>query len=163
LFFACFASAAINIGTSENAEIAGFIESESKKVLKFPEAATLDLNFQTAKDKHSRAGFLFFWGRREVLIEANYTLAMPNLDTLKGNVRADTSWLTGYCGMIECRTRPMPVQQRIEVLKSLVPRILTELNGKLYGVSLPPPSNLPNNAPPDAPPNAPAADSTVAE
>ncbi|MDR2579782.1 MAG: hypothetical protein LBC85_02160 [Fibromonadaceae bacterium] len=134
LLFACFANSAININTAGNAEIADFIVSESDKILQIPNLATLTLSFQTAKDKHNRAGALFFWGEREVSIQADYTLLLNNLDPLKGTVKADTSWLTGYCGMIECRTRPMPAQQRIEVLKTLTSRLLTELNGRFYGI-----------------------------
>jgi hypothetical protein len=129
-----FCFAAININTASNAEIADFMENESNKILQIPDSATLTINFQTAKDYHSRAGILFFWGEREVSIKADYTLAIPGKEMLKGSLKADTSWYTGYCGMIECRNRPMPAQQRIETLKALVSKMLTEFNSKVYGV-----------------------------
>jgi len=127
---ACFAE--INVNTANNVEIASFIENESKRVLLVPDSSTLTINFQTAKDEHGRAWILFFWGERKVSINANYILAIPGKDTLKSSIKADTSWYTGYCGMIECQNRPMPAQQRLETIKYLVSKILTELNGKLY-------------------------------
>ena len=133
MIFAELAFAAININTASNAEIADFIEGEGRKILQVPDSAALTVNFQTAKDEHGRAGFLFFWGERTVSIKADYTLVLPNYELLKGTMKADTSWLTGYCGMIECQAKPMPAQQRIDVLKTLVSRLLTELNGKFYG------------------------------
>jgi len=114
-------------------EIAGFIESESKRILQVPDSLALSVNFQTAKDRHSRAGILFFIGEREVSISADYTLDLPT-EKVKGTLTADTSWFTGYCGMVECQTKPMPARERIEVLKALVPRLLTELNGRFRGV-----------------------------
>jgi hypothetical protein len=133
LFFAGFCSAAINVNTAENAEIAGFMENESKRILQVPDTLVLNLNFQTAKDRHGRAGILFFIGEREVSIKADYTLNF-SAQQLKGTLQADTSWFTGYCGMIECQTKPMPAQQRIEVLKTLVSRILAEFNSRLQGI-----------------------------
>ena len=132
LVFASVCFAEINVNTSSNVEIAGFIESESKRVLQVPDSSTLTINFQTAKDEHGRAWILFFWGERKVSIKADYILATPGKETLKNSLKADTSWYTGYCGMIECQNRPMPAQQRIETLKYLVSKILTELNSKLY-------------------------------
>jgi len=126
----CFAE--INVSTANNVEIASFIESESKRVLLVPDSSILTINFQTAKDEHRRAWFLFFWGERKVSIKADYILASPGKEALKNSLKADTSWYTGYCGMIECQNKPMPAQQRIETLKYLVSKILTELNGKLY-------------------------------
>jgi len=133
-FSANFANATINVDATGNAEIADFIESESRKVLQVPDSAELTLNFQTARDHHSRAGILFFWGEREVSIEAHYTMKPENTEPLKGTVKADSSWFTGYCGMLECQTKPMPAQQRIDVQKALVSKILHELNGKFHGV-----------------------------
>ncbi|MDR0516906.1 MAG: hypothetical protein LBH25_07675 [Fibromonadaceae bacterium] len=130
LFFAYAANAAINISTAENAEIASFIVSESNKVLRLPSDANLNLAFQTARDKHGRLVPLFFLGQREVSIAAEYVLLLSNSEQIKGTAKADTSWLTGYCGMIECRTRPMPALQRIDTLKALVQKILAELNDK---------------------------------
>jgi hypothetical protein len=99
----------------------------------------LTINFQTAKDKHGRAGILFFWGEREVSVDADYVLAVPNHELVKGTVKADTSWFTGYCGMIECQNKPMPAQQRIDVLKILVSRLLTELgSNRLYAMFVEP-------------------------
>gem|GEM_PF-1814990 len=128
LLFAGFAVAAINVNTGGNAEIADFIESESKKVVQMPDTLDLNLNFQMAKDRHSRAGALFFIGERKVSIQADYVLGQ-----LKGTVQADTSWTTGYCGMIECQAKPMPAQQRIDVAKAMVSKLLNELNGKIRG------------------------------
>jgi hypothetical protein len=133
LFFACFASAEINVNTHDNAEIASFLKSESNKVLLVPDSAVLTLNFQNARDKHGRAGLLFFWGEREVSIVTEYVLLLENSQLLRGSVKADTSWYTGYCGMLECRSMPMPAQQRIDTLKALVQKILAELNGRFQG------------------------------
>jgi len=133
LLFAGASFAAINVNTAENAEIADFIKNESEKILQVPDTLVLNLNFQTAKDRHSRAGILFFVGEREVSIKADYTLDLRD-QQLKGTLQADTSWSTGYCGMIECQTEPMPAKQRIEVLKALVSRLLTELNGRFSGI-----------------------------
>jgi len=133
LLFAGFGFAAINVSTAENVEIASFIENESKRVMLVPDSLVLNLNFQTAKDRHSRAGFLFFIGEREVSIKADYILDLP-AQQLKGTLVADSSWFTGYCGMIECPSKPMPAQQRIEVLKVLVSKLLAELNGKFHGL-----------------------------
>jgi hypothetical protein len=132
LIFAGLCFAAINVNTASNEEIAGFMESESKRVLQVPDSSTLTINFQTAKDEHGRAWFLFFLGERKVSIKADYILAIPGKETLKNSLKADTSWYTGYCGMIECQNKPLPAQQRIEALKYLVSKILTELNGKFY-------------------------------
>ncbi|MDR1829566.1 MAG: hypothetical protein LBQ76_02220 [Candidatus Fibromonas sp.] len=135
LLFAGLCFAAINVNTAENVEIAGFIENESKRVLLVPDSLVLNLNFQTAKDRHSRAGILFFIGEREVSIKADYILDLP-AQQFKGTLLADSSWFTGYCGMIECQSKPMPAQQRIEVLKALVSKLLAELNGKFHGLFL---------------------------
>jgi len=113
-------------------EIASFIESESKRVLLVPDSSILILNFQTAKDEHGRAWFLFFLGERKVSIKVNYILETPGKEILKNSLKADTSWYTGYCGMIECQNKPLPAYQRIEILKYLVSKMLMELNGKLY-------------------------------
>jgi hypothetical protein len=133
LFFACFASSEIIVHPHDNAEIASFLESESKKVLHVPDSAVLTLNFQNARDKHGRAGLLFFWGEREVSIVAEYVLLLENSQLLKGSIKADSSWYTGYCGMIECRSMPMPALQRIDTLKALVRKMLAELNGRFQG------------------------------
>ncbi|MDR2582774.1 MAG: hypothetical protein LBC75_04765 [Fibromonadaceae bacterium] len=127
---ACFAEIIVN--TANNVEIASFIESESKKILVVPDSSTLTLTFQTAQDEHKRAWFLFFLGERKITIKADYILAIPGKETLKNSLKADTSWFTGYCGMVECQNKPMPAQQRIETFKYLVSKILTELNFKLY-------------------------------
>ena len=143
LLFAGFAVAAINTNPGNNLEIADFIESESKRILQVPDTIILNLNFQTAKDAHGRAGYLFFVGERKVSIKADYTL-----DRLYGSLQADTSWLTGYCGMVECQNKPMPAQQRIDVIKVLVSKILTELNGKLrVALAEPAPKPAPESAP----------------
>jgi hypothetical protein len=131
LLFAGLAGAAINVSTSDNVEITAFMQSESRKILQTPDTLTLDLTFQTAKDKHSRAFFLFFIGERRVSLKMDYSANLPT-GPFKGTMQADTSWYTGYCGMIECQTKPMPAQQRIEVMKALVTRLLTELNSKFY-------------------------------
>ena len=128
LLFAGFAVAAINVNPGNNAEIVDFIESESKKILQVPDSLVLNLTFQTAKDEHSRAGFLFFVGQRRITIKADYSM-----DKLHGSLQADTAWFTGYCGMIECQNEPMPAHQRIEVAKYLVSKILKKLNGKIKG------------------------------
>jgi hypothetical protein len=107
------------------------MENESKRILQIPDSSTLIINFQDAKDEHGRAWFLFFLGERRVSIKADYSLSTPGKETLKGSLKADTSWYTGYCGMIECQNKPMPAQQRIETLKYLVSKMLTELSGKL--------------------------------
>jgi len=135
LLFAGLAVAAINVSTAENAEIAAFIENESKKILQVPDSLVLNLNFLTAKNEHSRAGILFFIGEREVSIKAEYTMDLP-VGQFKGTLRADTSWFTGYCGMVECLAKPMPAEQRIDTLKALVLRILAELNSKMRGLSV---------------------------
>jgi len=127
---ACFAEIIVN--TANNVEISSFMESESKKILVVPDSSTLTLTFQTAQDEHKRAWFLFFLGERKITIKADYILAIPGKETLKNSLIADTSWFTGYCGMVECQTKPMPAQQRIETFKYLVSKILTELNFKLY-------------------------------
>jgi hypothetical protein len=108
------------------------MESESKRVLLVPDSSILIINFQTAKDEHVRAWFLFFLGERKVSIKADYILEIPGKEIIKNSLKADTSWLTGYCGMIECQNKPMPAHQRIETLKYLVSKMLMELNGKLY-------------------------------
>jgi len=97
-----------------------------------PDSSILIINFQTAKDEHVRAWFLFFLGERKVSIKADYILSMPGKEPIKNSLKADTSWFTGYCGMIECQNKPMPAYQRIETLKYLVSKMLAELNGKLY-------------------------------
>jgi len=135
LLFTGLATATVNINTAENAEIAAFIESESKKNLQVPDSLVLNLKFQTAKDEHSRFGVLFFMGEREVSIKAEYTMDLP-AGQFKGTVLADTAWITGYCGMIECRSRPMPAEQRIDTLKALVLRILAELKIRMRGLSV---------------------------
>jgi len=133
LLFAGLAGAAINVSSSGNVEIAVFIENESKRILQVPDTLVLNVDFQTAKDEHSRAGILFFVGEREISIVADYNMDLP-AGQFKGTLQADTSWFTGYCGMIECQTKPMPAQQRIETLKALVSKILAELNGKMHGI-----------------------------
>jgi len=130
LLFTCLASAAINVNTANNAEIADFIANESKKILQVPDTLNLNLNFQTAKDMHIRAGVLFFMGERIVSIKMDYNLDLPT-QQFEGTIAADSAWNTGYCGVLECQMKPMPAQQRIDVLKYLVSRILTELKGKL--------------------------------
>jgi len=131
LFFAGLCFAAINVNTASNAEITDFIKNESNRILQVPDSSTLTINFQTAKDKHSRVIPLFFLGEREVSIKADYILSSPSKELLKGTLKADTAWCTGYCGMIECQTEPMPSKQRIETLKFLVSKMLMELNSKL--------------------------------
>jgi len=127
LLLAGLAGAAINVNTSDNVEIAAFMQSESKKIMQIPDSLTLNLTFQTANDKHSRVFFLFFMGKRNVSLNMDYSI-----EQYKGTLQADTSWVTGYCGMVECQTKPMPAQQRIDVMKALVSRLLTELNDKFY-------------------------------
>jgi len=107
------------------------MESESNRILQIPDSSILTINFKTAKDEHSRAGILFFVGEREVSIKADYLLTSSGKEMIKGSLEADTSWYTGYCGMVECQTKPMPAQQRIETLKYLVSKMLTKLNGKV--------------------------------
>lgn len=133
LFFAGLAGAAINVNSADNVEIAVFIENESKRILQVPDTFVLNVNFQTAKDKHGRAGYLFFIGEREISIKADYSMDL-SIGQFKGTLLADTSWFTGYCGMIECQTKPLPSQQRIDTLKALVLKILAELNGKLHRI-----------------------------
>ena len=138
LLFATFTNAAISVNATGNAEIAGFIESESNRILQIPESAILTLTFQTAQDSHGRANLLFFWGEREITLKADYILSLDNAESLRGTVKADSSWLTGYCGMLECRTKPMPAQQRIDTQKALVSKILLELNGRFHGLKFEP-------------------------
>jgi len=132
LIFASACLAEINVNTASNVEIANFMESESKRILQVPDSSTLTINFQTAKDEHVRAWPLFFWGKHKVSIKADYTIAIPGKETIKSSLKADSSLYKGYCGMIECQNKPLPTQQRIETIKYLVSKILTELNGKLY-------------------------------
>jgi len=127
LLLAGLAGAAINVSTSDNVEVASFMQSESRKIIQMPDTLVLNLNFQTAKDKHGRVFFLFFLGKRTVSLNMDYSVG-----EFKGTLQADTSWFTGYCGMVECQTKPMPAQQRIDVVKALTTRLLTELNSKFY-------------------------------
>jgi len=138
LLFVGLAGAAINVNTSDNVEITAFMQSESKKIMQIPDTLSLNLTFQTAKDKHGRAFFLFFIGERSVSLKMDYSANLPT-GPFKGTMQADTSWYTGYCGMIECQTKPMPAQQRIDVMKALVTRLLTELNSKFYLIFKEPP------------------------
>ena len=131
LLLAGLAGAAINVNTSDNVEIAAFMQSESRKIMQIPDSLALNLTFQTAKDKYGRVFFLFFMGKRSVSLNMDYSLNLPT-GPFKGTLQADTSWFTGYCGMIECQTKPMPAHQRIDVTKALVSRLLTELNSKFY-------------------------------
>jgi len=131
LFFVGTCFATINVNTASNAEIENFMENESKRILQVPDSSTLTINFQTAKDRHSRVIPLFFLGEREVSIKADYTIATPGKEIIKGSLKADSSWWTGYCGMIECQNKPMPAEQRIETLKRLVSRVLMELSSKV--------------------------------
>jgi len=141
LLFAGLAGAAINVNTSDNVEITAFMQSESRKILQIPDTLSLNLTFQTAKDKHGRAFFLFFIGERSVSLKMDYSVNLPT-GPFKGTMQADTSWYTGYCGMIECQTKPMPAQQRIDVMKALVTRLLTELNSKFYLIFRPIPAPI---------------------
>jgi len=70
-------------------------------------------------------------GEREVSIKADYTIASPGKEIIKGSLKADSAWCTGYCGMIECQNKPMPAEQRIETLRHLVSRMLMELSSKV--------------------------------
>jgi hypothetical protein len=151
LLFAGFASAAINVSTANNVEITDFIVSESGKVLQIPDTLNLNLDFQTAKDEHGRAGLLFFVGERRVSIKMDYNMALPS-QQLKGTLQADTSWFTGFCGVLECQTQPMPAQQRIDVSKYLVSKLLTELKGKFQAIFIEAKST------PETPEAIPAAD-----
>jgi len=153
LFFIGLADAAITVNTSDNVEITAFMQSESRKILQIPDTLSLNLTFQTAKDKHGRAFLLFFIGERSVSLKMDYSANLPT-GPFKGTMQADTSWYTGYCGMIECQTKPMPAQQRIDVMRALVSRLLTELNSKFYLLFREPP------VAPVAPSNA--TDSTAA-
>jgi len=138
LFFIGLADAAITVKTADNVEITAFMQSESRKVLQIPDTLSLSLTFQTAKDKHGRAFFLFFMGERSVSLKMDYSANLPT-GPFKGTMQADSSWYTGYCGMIECQTKPMPAQQRIDVMRALVTRLLTELNSKFYLIFREPP------------------------
>ncbi|MDR2553976.1 MAG: hypothetical protein LBC64_00990 [Fibromonadaceae bacterium] len=138
IFFIGLADAAITVNTSDNVEITAFMQSESRKILQIPDTLSLNLTFQTAKDKHGRAFFLFFIGERKVSLKMDYSTNLPT-GPFKGTMQADTSWFTGYCGMIECQTKPMPAQQRIDVMRALVTRLLTELNSKFYLIFREPP------------------------
>jgi hypothetical protein len=81
-------------------------------------------------------------GEREVSIKADYILLLNNSNLqFKGTVQADTAWFTGYCGVFTCQTRPMPAEQRIDVLRILVSRLLTELNNRIYGAFTEPGTN----------------------
>jgi hypothetical protein len=131
LFFIGLVGAAINVNTSDNVEITSFMQSESRKILQIPDTLALNLTFQTAKDKHGRAFFLFFIGERSVSLKMDYSSNLPT-GPFNGTMQADSSWFTGYCGMLECQTKPMPAQQRIDVMKALVSRLLTELNSKFH-------------------------------
>jgi hypothetical protein len=133
LLFAGLGSATINVSPA-NVEIEGFILKESSRILQIPDSATLSINFQDAKNSHGRFIFLFFLGKREISIKADYTLAIPGKEMLKGSIKADTSWLTGYCGIIECQSKLMPAEQRIEATKALVSKLFADLNGKFYGI-----------------------------
>jgi len=138
LFFIGLADAAITVNTSDNVEIIAFMQSESRKILQIPDTLSLNLTFQTAKDKHGRAIPLFFIGKRSVSLKMDYSANLPT-GPFKGTMQADSSWYTGYCGMIECQTKPMPAQQRIDVIRALVSRLLTELNSKFYLIFREPP------------------------
>jgi len=151
LLLAGLAGAAINVRTSDNVEVASFMQSESRKIIQMPDSLVLNLNFQTAKDKHGRVFFLFFLGKRTVTLNMDYSVG-----EFKGTLQADTSWFTGYCGMIECQTKPMPAQQRIEVVKALTTRLLTDLNSKFYLLFRQDPTV---SAPDTVAPAAPSADS----
>jgi len=155
LFFMGLANAAITVNTSDNVEIAAFMQSESKKILQIPDTLALNLTFQTAKDSHGRVFFLFFIGERRVSLKMDYSTNLPT-GPFNGTMQADTSWFTGYCGIVECQTKPMSAQQRIDVVRALVTRVLTELNSKFYLIFREPPvSPSPNTVAPAA------ADSTA--
>ncbi|GHV14546.1 hypothetical protein AGMMS49938_10860 [Fibrobacterales bacterium] len=128
LFAFALANATVTIETAGNAEISDFIKNESDRILQVPDTATLTVKFQTAKDEHSRYGIAFFLGEREISLTADYVLN----EKIKGTLKADTSLLTGYCGIIECQTSPMPAQQRISTQKLLVSKILEELKSRIY-------------------------------
>ncbi len=132
--FAGSCLAAINIDPTGNAEISDFIKGEGEKAFNLADSVNFTVKFESAKDNHSRAGVLFFMGERELSLTAYYTLETPGKPSVKNSVKADTSWITGYCGMIECRSMPMPAEERIEAQKFLVSKIYAEIKSRIQGM-----------------------------
>jgi hypothetical protein len=124
---------ALSVSAGQNAEIADWLSLEAARQFRgFPDTVSVQINFDPALQDAGRAGWLFFWGEQRMRLTLHYSASTDSTSPpLQGSLSQDTSWLLGYCGMIECTTKPMPAQERLTVLKSLASESLAQLRKKL--------------------------------
>jgi hypothetical protein len=124
---------ALSVSAGQNAEIADWLSLEAARQFRgFPDTVSVQINFDPAHQEAGRAGWLFFLGEQRMGLTLHYSASADSTaPPLQGSLSQDTSWLLGYCGMVECTTKPMPAQERLTVLKSLASKSLARLRNKL--------------------------------
>lgn len=80
-----------------------------------------------------RTPVLFFMGRRSVQMHVSFQFRTQDssLKELRGELVADTTFGTGYCGIVDCHVKPQPMQEKLEMEKSLFRNILSQVRGRL--------------------------------
>jgi len=93
----------------------------------------VELELAPPRVSDGRAGWLFFMGRRTLVVEANFSVISDRGDMpgLRGRLVADSSWILDYCGMLECLNTPFAAADRLEAEKDLTLRLVETLRARL--------------------------------
>lgn len=99
----------------------------------FPANIRMDVRVNAPVHKESRTPVLFFRGRRNVRMEVSFRFwtTDSSFQELQGDMVADTTIGTGYCGILDCVVKPQPMQERLLVEKALFGKILVQLKSRL--------------------------------
>lgn len=80
-----------------------------------------------------RTPVIFFVGRRSIRMETSFHFWFQDStkQNLRGNLVVDTVFSAGYCGILDCTVRPLPLTERLQIEKALFRRVLAQLQSRL--------------------------------
>jgi hypothetical protein len=131
--------------------------SDSLYRLQRKPAITLEIKLNAVRNQEGRVLWLPMVGQRTLLASGSFRLISDSLmiQDLQGELSADSTWWLGYCGILECETKPLSAVERLPIEKKVTLRLLERLRDRLHqAVTVPlreraksPPSTDSNQAP----------------
>lgn len=109
------------------------VTAEKMVEAQFPANYRMNLRIQHPVHQEKRTPVLFFMGRR--IVSMGVSFRFWALDTsvqeLRGEFSVDSIMGTGYCGIIDCVVKPVPMQDRLLMEKALFRKVVAQVRGKL--------------------------------
>lgn len=109
------------------------VTAEKMVETQFPANYRMNLRIQHPVHQEKRTPVLFFMGRRTVRMEGSFRFWAldSSVKELRGEFTVDTTMGTGYCGILDCVVKPVPLQDRLQMEKAMFRKVIGQVRGKL--------------------------------